>query len=301
MVELSVIIVSYNTWKLLKSCLTSLFQAVKFASCSAEIIVVDNASKDQSAEMIKKNFPQVILIQNAKNLGFGKACNQGIKKAKGKYILFLNSDTELFLDTLKKALICFKQENKIGILGIKLLNQDKTLQPSAGFFPTPFRILNWMFFLDDIPFLSRWFKPYHVNSVSFYQKKHEVDWVSGAFFLSQRDIILKAGLFDEKIFMYVEDVDLCYRIKKSGWRVIYSPEACLIHKKGGSLIEKDTSLIEEFAGIEYLYQKYYGLFSKYVVRIILKLGALLRLIIFAIINGSESKRKKYLQYLGLAR
>ncbi len=101
--------------------------------------------------------------------------------------------------------------------------------------------------------------------------------------------------------MYVEEVDLCYRIKKSGWRVIYSPEACLIHKKGGSLIEKDTSLIEEFAGIEYLYQKYYGLFSKYVVRIILKLGALLRLIIFAIINGSESKRKKYLQYLGLAR
>lgn len=294
MIELSIIIVSFNTKYLLKECLSSLS-----AEVSTEIIVVDNNSNDGSSDMVNELFPKAVLIKNKENRGFGAANNQGIKKARGEYVLLLNSDTVLLENALKNALSKIKEMKNVGVLGIKLLNTDKSIQQSVGFFPTPIRILNWMFFIDDVPVLKDFIKPYHVALRSFYNKEHEVDWVTGAFFLSKKEILVN-NMFDEKMFMYVEEIDLCYRIKKRGWRILFSPVSSVIHKKGGSGSGQTAGLIEEFKGIKYFYKKHYSLLPQILVNVLLKAGALLRIFIFGIIRPNHEKKEIYRKYLAMA-
>lgn len=303
MIELSIIIVSYNTKNLLKDCLLSVYNSLNFANfeTKSEIIVVDNASSDGTVGMLKRDFHRIRLIENLENVGFGTACNQGIRISKGKFILLLNSDTKLVKHTILNALREIKNKEDIGVLGVKLLNTDQTIQHSAGFFPNIFRILLWLFFIDDLPIIRNLIKPYHVTVTSFYNKSSFVDWVTGAFFLARREAIFSAGLFDEKMFMYVEEIDLCYRIKKANWQIIYSPCTLVIHQKGGSSKSKFAGIMEEFNGIEYFCQKYHGDLAAKLIKVSLKVGALLRVLIFAIIRHDEERKKPYLQYLNLVR
>lgn len=292
MVELSIIIPSFNTKRYLANCLSSIFHQTK--KISFEVIVVDNASSDGSPQMIKKNFPQVKLIVNSKNLGYAKANNQGIKIAKGKYILFLNSDTIILDKAIEKCLKFMQKRKDIDILGCQLLNEDKSLQPSGGFFPQLRRIFYMMVFIDDLPFINRLLKPYQQRRIDFYQKVRQLDWATGAFLLVKREVINKIGGFDPTFFMYSEEVDFCFRAKKAGFNIWFYPKAKIIHLKGkSSACGFKKAVLGEYQGLKKFYQKHKPRWEMPILIVLLKIGAMLRVIIFGILKGDKNKKKIY--------
>ncbi|OGD84767.1 hypothetical protein A2696_00365, partial [Candidatus Curtissbacteria bacterium RIFCSPHIGHO2_01_FULL_41_13] len=281
-IDLSVIIVSWNTNKLLEDCLSSVYRFTK--DVSFEVIVVDNGSQDKSADMVRQKFPQVKLIPNRDNLGFTKANNQGIKIAKGKYILLLNSDTYLIENSFSKLIKKAKTLQSLGVLAPQLLSQDRTIQQSAGFFPHLPQVFWWMTFIDDLPG-GQFLRPYHVDHDSFYNKDQNVDWVTAAAILVPTVVINKVGGLDEKIFMYGEEVEWCYRIKKAGFEIYFTPATKIIHIGRGSSNQIPTSaFIGEYKAVIYFYQKHKGRFSLQMARFFLKIGALLRIAVFSILG-----------------
>ena len=298
---LSIIIVSFDTQKFLVDCLNSIYkESSKDTTDNIEVIVVDNASSDKSVELVKKNFPQVKLIENEKNQGFAKANNIGIKNAVGEFILLLNSDTILPPHTLESLLNYIKENKDLDVLGIKLLNSDHSVQYSLGYLPNLFNILLWMTFLDDLPFLKKILPAYHISDKDFYDHKREVGWVSGAFFLIGKHCIEEIGSLDEQIFMYGEEVEWCQRLKNKGFKVIYSPSIEIIHLKGKSGSGKYAGIIEEFKALEYFFSKHKPAWQKPLLRLILKVGALLRLILFGIISGDREKATIYAKAFKMA-
>src|SRR3990167_11137397 len=296
--DLSVIIVNWNTKKLLEDCLRSIFKFTK--DVSFEVIVVDNGSSDGSQSMVKKKFPQVKLIPNNDNLGFAKANNQGIKIARGKYIFLLNSDAYLIENSFKKLLDDARSlGEKLGAMGPLLLNEDRSIQQSVGFFPDLPQILWWMTFIDDLPG-GIFLKPYHVDHDSFYKNQHEVDWITGAAFLIPKKVVGKIGMLDEKIFMYGEDFEWCFRIKKAGFKVYFSPSAKIVHIGGGSVNKiRTNAFVGEFRGLEYFYKKYKGRTSLQILLFLLKMGTLLRIVAFAIF-GRIKTAKSYVEVFKMA-
>jgi len=276
--DLSVVIVNWNTKKLLENCLISIFKFTK--NLSFEVIVVDNNSHDASSQMVAKKFPQVKLIKNQENLGYAKANNQGIRLAKGKYILLLNSDTYLVENSFKKLANLAGSLKNLGALGPLLLNPDKSIQQSVGFFPHLPQIIWWMSFIDDLPG-GTFLKPYHVDHDSFYQKDQQADWLTGAAFFIPRQAVEKVGTLDEKIFMYGEDVDWCFRAKKAGFNIYFSPITKIIHIGRGSTSQiSKNAILGEYRGILYFYRKHKGKMSLQLLHLALKIGALARICIF---------------------
>lgn len=300
--ELSIIIVNFNTSELLRKCLNKVYKSLSFGKIEkeSEVIVVDNASSDGSVSMAEKNFPKVLIIKNSKNLGFAKANNQALRQARGKYILLLNSDTEIDKDTLVGLLDEIKKNQRVGVVGGKLLNPDGSVQTSAGFLPSLSKIFFWMFFIDDIPLLSRLIKPYHIQDKKFYQKKADVDWVTGACFMIKREAIETVGYMDENIFMYGEELEWCLRLRKAGFSVIYTPEISVLHHKGASAKKAEAGIIEEFKSILYLYRKHEPAWQYPAVHLFLKLGALLRIVTFGIIGRYPARRALYAKAFKLA-
>lgn len=235
--ELSIIIVSWNVKKLLAKCLESIFK--NQGNLDLEIIVVDNASKDKTVEMIKQEFSRIKLIANNKNLGFAKANNQGIKQSQGEFILILNPDTEIIGNGLEKMLEFMKQNQKAGIAGCQHLNPDKTIQPSVRRFPTLVPILLILTkiakILPNLPSL----KKYLAKDFN-YKQQRQVDQTAGSFLMIRRQVIEKIGLFDEKFFTWFEEVDLCKRAKNAGWEIWYTPVAEIIHHGGASFKQQLT-------------------------------------------------------------
>jgi len=223
LIDLSVIIVSYNTKKLLGECLESVFQS-QGPKFQIEVTVVDNGSTDGSMEMVRRKYKAVKVIENEKNLGFAKAVNQGFKQSQGRNLLLLNSDAEIQPQALEKL---FEFEKKVGpaIIGAKMLNPDGTVQASVFNLPTAKRAVEEFWFGKDKAFSKyapAWEKPVAVEAVS-----------GGAMLISGA-IIKKIGLFDERYFMYYEDLDFCRRAKKAGYKIWYLPEATVIHYHGAS-------------------------------------------------------------------
>jgi GT2 family glycosyltransferase len=199
----SIVILSYNTEDLLRRCLTSLFEHIP--EKEAEVIVVDNASKDDSVKTLKKQFPQVKLIENDTNSGFAGGCNLGAKHARGEYLLFLNSDTQISDNPLPELLKTMSTGRDCGVVGGLLKNHDDSLQRSFGDF---YSVKNIAFFL----FGGEKYEAKHFVT----RRVKEVDWVSGGFMLVKSDIYQELKGFDENFFMYIEDMELCYRVKKIG-------------------------------------------------------------------------------------
>ena len=284
--DLSVIVVNWNTKKLLENCLASIFKFTK--GISFEMIIVDNGSTDGSQALVKEKFPQVKLILNKSNLGFTKANNQGMKVAKGQYILLLNSDTYLIENSFKKLLDKTQSiEGNLGALGPLLLNEDKSVQQSVGFFPNLPQVFWWMTFIDDLPG-GQLLSPYHVDHDSFYRKDQKVDWVTAAAILVPAKVIKRVGPFDEKIFMYGEEVEWCWRIKKAGFKVYFTPSAKIVHIGRGSSQKIPTrAFIGEYKSIIYFYRKYKSPISLQIARFLLKIGALARILIFALLRRKE--------------
>lgn len=289
MINVSIIIVSYNTKDLLLKCLKSIY---KFTNgVSYEVIVVDNNSEDGTVELIKKS--KFKIIQNDSNRGFGAANNQGIKIAKGKYVLLLNPDTELREDSISKMINWMDANPEVGISSCKLINMDGSIQPTGGFFPNIGRVFMWSTFLDDLPIVGGIFGSYHPKS-GFYKTERSLDWVTGAFFLMRRELISDIRGFDEDYFLYVEEVDFCFRAKKSlpagrqAWGISYVPITSVKHEKGASGTTEGM-VTREMEGLKVFYGKHYTAIESILLRLLLLIGCLARIILFAIIKPNQSK------------
>lgn len=231
----SIIIVSWNVKELLQKCLKSIFDASE--DFDFEVFVVDNASADGSVEMAREKFPQVILIANKKNLGFAKANNLAIKQSIGDYVLLLNPDTELMDNSIKKIVEFLCDNPEIGILGPKLLNPDKTWQPSTRRFPN---IWNQLAIILKLPrIFPRILDKYLMRDFNG-RTAREVDQVMGAAFLIRREVINKIGFLDERYFIWFEEVDYCKMAKKENFKIYYWPGAEIIHYGGESFAKLPT-------------------------------------------------------------
>lgn len=228
---LSVVIVSFNTCDLLKKCLESLLKEVE--GLAYEIIVVDNASKDASVTMVKSYFPEVKLIVSDKNLGFAAANNYAFYQAQGEYVVLLNSDAFLSSGALKIALKHMKNNPQVGIAGGRLVGEDGSWQPSARMFPS---LLNDFLTISGLSARFPTSKLFGRVDRTWADStlEAEVDWVPGAFAIIPKEVLEKAGYFDERFFLYYEEVDLCRRIKALGYKICYWPDIKIIHLGGQS-------------------------------------------------------------------
>lgn len=247
--DLSVIIVNYNTKELLKRCLASVFSSK--TKYSFEVLVSDNGSQDASSEMVKNQFPQVSLIENKKNLGFSKGNNIALKRAHGRYLLLLNSDTEVRPDTFERSLSYMNEHGEVGILGCKVLLPDGSLDPACRRrFPNPANSFLRLFGLKR-------FSDYNIGGDV--DAALEVDAVMGAYLMIRKVALDKIGFLDEEYFMYGEDLDWCWRAKFAGFKVVYYPKAQIVHYKYGSS-QKTSAKIIVFShqAMKIFYRKHYA-------------------------------------------
>jgi GT2 family glycosyltransferase len=235
--EVSVIVISFNTRDLLRECLTSLLAECARFGASAEILVVDNASRDGSAEMVDAEFSKsdipVRLIRSEVNLGFAAANNIAMEQARGRYIVLLNSDAFFHSGALKLAVEHMDADPTIGIGGARLVSRDGAWQPSARTFHSI-----WIDAIVLTGLASRFPRSRIFGSPDRTwadpDEPAEVDWVPGAFSILRREALAKTGLFDPDFFLYYEEVDLCFRVKESGFRVFYWPDVAVTHIGGES-------------------------------------------------------------------
>jgi GT2 family glycosyltransferase len=224
--KLSIIIVNFNTKDYLTRCLSSISKRKNY-----QIIVVDNASTDGSQAMVKKRFPHLKLITNKKNLGFSRANNIGLKQAKGKYVLLLNSDTKIFPQTLPRMLKFMENHPQVGAATCRVELPDGQIDPASHRgFPTPWAALTYFLGLEKLFPRCRLLAQYHQGWKNL-KTIHEIDSPAGAFYLIRKKVIDQVGLLDEDYFMYGEDLDWSRRIKKAGWKIMYVPVAKIIHYK----------------------------------------------------------------------
>ena len=271
MCSLSIIIVNWNTRDLLRSCLLSLADGDLSAglrdpssvtsSVLAEVIVVDNASQDDSTAMLQEEFPAVRLISNSENVGFARGNNQGIAVSKRQYIVLLNSDTVIPPGALA-TLVCFMETHPdAGAVGPRLLRTDGTPQSYAfGCDPT-------------LGYLLR----RGVNAFLFKRALHDwntdvvqtVDWVSGACMVLRHTTLEQTGALDENIFLYFEDNDLCLRMRQAGWRVYYYPQIGITHIGGESLRRNPAAQRAYYQSLAYFYTKHYGMLACTIMKALL--------------------------------
>ena len=229
--DLSVVIVSLNTRDVLRECLETL--AIASAGLAVQTIVVDNGSTDGSQQMLQADFPAVLLLQSAENLGFGRANNLAFEHARGRYIVLLNSDAFLSPDALRLSIHHMDAQPDAGLGGARLVGRDGHWQPSARSFP---RLTTDLFMYSGLSARfprSRLFGSFDRTWADPMQAA-AVDWVPGAYSIIRREALAAAGPFDPRFFLYYEEVDLCRRIKAAGFGVWYWPDIVVVHIGGES-------------------------------------------------------------------
>lgn len=234
-VDLSVIVVNYNTAHLLEDMFKALDAAT--SELNKQVILIDNASRDGSVQHIRQHYPDLPLIANDQNVGFGRANNQALPLLKGRQVLLLNTDAFVATDTLRLTMDHLKAHPDVGVLGVRLLGRDGSLQPSCRYFPTPLnvfltrtgllRLLPWVRPVDDMAWDHRGVKA--------------CDWVPGCYYLMPRAAVDQVGLFDPRYFLYYEEVDHCRAIKAAGWQVVYFGDTSVVHI-GGESAKSDAKL-----------------------------------------------------------
>jgi N-acetylglucosaminyl-diphospho-decaprenol L-rhamnosyltransferase len=258
--DLTVVVVNYNTAHLLDRMFSAL-EAGR-ATLNLQVIVVDNASRDGSLEVLRDRYPGVELIENTNNVGFARANNQAVPLMRGRYVLLLNTDAFVSPDTLPKTVSFMDEHPRCGVLGVKLVGADGSLQPSCRYFPTPCNT-----FLASTG-LKRFFPGVRlVDDGSWDHASERVcDWVPGCFYLVRREVIDRIGLFDPRYFLYFEEVDHCQAVHKAGWCVMCYPFTNVVHIGGesanseGSLTHAGRQISALQIESELLYfRKHYGL------------------------------------------
>lgn len=277
--KLSVIIVNYNVKYFIEVCLHSVFRAAE--GIDAEVIVVDNNSKDDSCAMIRAKYPQVRLIENKENLGFSRANNQGVAIAQGEYILFLNPDTVMPEDFLRKMIAYMDAHPEAGSIGPRLIDgRGKYAPDGKKSFPSLSVAIFKTTGINKIFKNSTYFNKYYAVHVQE-QETAEVDILSGCCMMVRRSVIDKVnGAFDEAYFMYCEDFDLCYRIQKAGYKNIYYPEVTLIHYKGESTRKATISHVRIFNdALSVFVRKHYSKTNARLFIMLINVGIVLRAVL----------------------
>lgn len=298
-VEMSVIILSYNTQNITLQCLDSLYKSINNLNKSVETIVVENGN-DGTANVIRKKYPWVKLIEPGENTGYVRGNNLALKcvDPKAKYILFLNSDVIVKGETLAKSIKFMEANSDCDALGCRLVYGDGTFQPSGGFLPTPLSVFTWIMGIDLIPFAAKIFKPFHLkNSKNFYTR--ELDWVMGAYLFMKHEVVKKTKGLDENLFMYMDEVEWCKRIKDAGFKIYYSSDFSVTHLDKSSSKSDPQKLAkiakDEILGVIYFLKKFYK--RKYnLVLSFIKFGLYLRIFAFFIIQN-KTRQKTYQEVL----
>ena len=228
--DLSIVIVNWNTREMLRDCLASIPTGQQ--DCQLEIIVIDNASEDGSASMVSREFPQVRLIENADNLGFATATNQGLRIATGRYLLLLNSDTLVHGDVLVDSVRYMDGHSDVGMMGCKVLNEDGTTQMTCSLYPSFTNLALQTLGLNRVQH-PRWLQRYQMLDWDRSDER-EVEVISGCYLLVRRETMDRVGLLDESFFLYGEETDWCRRCAEDGWKLGFAPVGCITHLGSGS-------------------------------------------------------------------
>lgn len=269
--QLSVIIVNYNVREFLDHALTSIRKALK--GIRGEILVVDNASDDGSVEMLRQRYPEVLRIVNSTNLGFAKANNLALRRARGKYLLLINPDTIVQEDTFRVMVRFFEDHPEVGLAGCKILNPDGTFQLACRrSFPTPWVAFTKIVGLSTLFPASKLFGRYNLTYLDP-NESYEVDAVSGSFMMVRREVYERVGGLDEDFFMYGEDLDWCYRIQQAGWKIYYVPQTQIIHYKGESTKRSNIDELKAFYEAMELFVKKH-LSSSFLMSLLIRFGIL---------------------------
>jgi len=285
-VDLSVIIVNWNTKNLLLNCLDSVFKTIK--EISFEIWVVDNGSTDGSVEAVKSKFPSVKIIKNKKNLGFAKANNQALKQISGRYAVLLNTDTILTDGALEKIFFFMEDNPEVGICGGQLLNEDGSKQRCFGNVPTLITDLLSKSLLE-ILFPKRYF-----SKRQKYEIPTEVESITGACMVVRKKAIDEIGLLDEKFFLYYEETDWCYRMRQKGWKVFYHPQAYIYHLRGKSSEKTQNKAIIEFWKSRYnFFKKHYGDKKKFFLETGLLIKLIINILLYSLLTVITFFNKKF--------
>jgi GT2 family glycosyltransferase len=275
MCDLSVILVNYNVKSYLEQALASIQKSLE--GLTSEIFVVDNASSDGSAPMVRHKFPDVRLIVNSENVGFAKANNQAIRHARGLHVCLINPDTLVREDTFRVCVEYLDAHPDVGMVGGKVLNPDGTLQLACRrSFPTPWVAFTKVAGLSALFPNPRLFGRYNLTYLDP-DRQAEVEAISGSFMVVRKSVIDRVGLLDEQFFMYGEDLDWCFRIHQAGWKIVYLPDTQIIHYKGRSTREASFDAIKLFYGAMALFvKKHFGRRSSLLPQWLLMLGIWLR-------------------------
>jgi GT2 family glycosyltransferase len=302
---LSIIILSYNTQDLTLNCLRSVFadkgleldltRSDSSLKTPTEIILVDNHSTDSTMEKLKKLKQPLKIIANQENLGFGKGNNQGLKIARGNYILFLNSDTLILHSAISQSLDWLSSHPESYGCTAQLLNTDKTTQASGGFFPNLLNIFTWCLGIDDLPLINKLIKPLHPHTPAFYThdnfylRDHPQDWVTGAYFLLRKNVVDAVGGFDPDYFMYSEELEMSYRIHQKFpqnqlWYLV-GPQ--IIHLGGASSADKQKIFDREYQGILHFFKKHRPGFPTAIVNLLITINRILRLTVYQLFSHAQ--------------
>ena len=271
-----VIIVNWNTAPLLERCLASLYAGL--GAHPVEVCVVDNGSTDASLGLLSSSYPRVRVISNSKNLGFAAANNQGIKATNSPYVLLLNSDAFLREGVIDRLVSRMENEPDTGAIGCQLLYEDGTLQRSCYSYPDLLTELWSALMLDKAFPRSRVFGKYLMTYWAM-DDDREVDVIMGAVMLLRREALDRVGILDESFFMYSEEVDLCYRLKRNGWKIRYDPTVRAVHIWGGTARKVPAeTMVRLYRSRTQFFRKHYGIVPAALYKGLLYLVSLIRIV-----------------------
>ncbi len=285
---LSIVLVCWNNKAYLDPCLKSLYDSGM--KNTFDVVVVDNGSTDGSQQMLKEKYPEIKVIQNAENVGLGKASNQGIEATSGKYVLLLNNDTIVNGPSFDAMIDFLDQNPEAGAVGGKLLNSDGTIQACYNYFST---LKEEFFVATRLGELIRPGYPAIMNA----EEIKSVEWLGSACLMLRRVALDQVGLLDESYFIYGDEADLQYRLRKAGWYVYYLPHATTIHFGGRSMDRwKRRKMV--YRGKMLFYQKHYGLFQAFLLRLMLAILSIIKLIVWGfayVLPAQKDQAAKELQ------
>jgi len=276
-IDLSICIVSWNISKKLIECLGSIYKHSK--DLNIEVLVFDNASSDNTVEMIKNNFPQITLIENQTNIGFGRGNNVAINKSNGNYVLLINPDILIVEPCLKKMIKSLETLPQAGVIGCKLVNIDGSIQKSYfEKFPTPISELFWGMMLHKI-------FNYPLYSTTNITSNTEIAWIVGGCMMLRREVIAELKGFDERFFMYGEDIDLCFRIKNMGLKSYYLPNIKMLHYHGVSSKKQKKryfAAVMQREAMKIFMEKHYGESTAFLYQLIWMVSGLVRVFLLLV-------------------
>jgi N-acetylglucosaminyl-diphospho-decaprenol L-rhamnosyltransferase len=286
-VALSVVIVNWNTRDLLAQCLTSVY--ANPPAEAFEVLVVDNASSDESAAMVRERFSQIRLVANRENVGFARANNQVLPLCRGRYVLLLNPDTVVLPGGLASLVRFMDKHSRAGAAGARLLNADGTVYPSCQPAPTLGREFWRLFHLDGIWPYSRY------RMERWAEAPRMVDVVQGACMVLRREALVQVGAFDEDYFIYSEEVDLCHRLRRHRWQVWWVPQATVVHFGGQSTRQVAAAMfLRLYQGKVLYFRKNHGRRAAQIYKLVLTAAAVARLLLspLALVVGGPQREER---------